>query len=188
MDAKEILLADLEHVRRLLMTNEDEGQVRVSFLLSFVTAVGAGLVALHTSKIATGDATPAWIQDVTLFSLIFLLLMSGVVYLRILHRNRLTDHYIGMADYIFEKLHKLSVQIEKINYSPDWVPEGETTAMKSLRGGYAQMVALIIGVLVVALAVVSIDLAVAISILLGAGVFVVLSTIPSLLRRSHRRS
>lgn len=184
MEAKEILLADLEHVRRLLLSSEEGGQVRVSFLLSFVTAVCAGLIALHTSDVALRDKPPPWIDDITLGALAFLLMMSAVVYLRILRRNSRTDHYRSMTKAIFQKLRQISVEIDEIGYDPKWAPE-ENVVMRYLRGGYAHMVALIVGFLVVALVNLFTSVGLQSSVVFGAVVFGFLYVIPTLLRPKY---
>lgn len=186
MDVDDIFKSDLTHVRKLLIESEQIGEKRVNFLLSFATAVGGGLVTLHTSDAAKHDA--AWVHEVTVASLAALLLVSLVIYLRLLRRNRLTDHYGEVADMIVERRVRFSGQdgAIKFSYKPRWAPK-EGLARQLTRGGFAQTVAVIMGILTAMLAILGLGLSYQCSIALGLLVLIVFSVIQLIDRKIRNK-
>jgi hypothetical protein len=49
MDSMQLLIADLDHLRRSLLQSEEIGEKRFEFFMALVTAAVAGLIALATA-------------------------------------------------------------------------------------------------------------------------------------------
>lgn len=89
MEAKDLLLADLEHFGQSMWRNEEAGEKRFSFFVSLVTAVAAGLVALRASK----EVSDGFILNAAAIATTALFFLGLLSYLRMIHRNRTTDEY-----------------------------------------------------------------------------------------------
>lgn len=97
MDAKNLLLADMEHFGESLWRNEDVGEKRFNFFVTLVTAVLAGLVALATSQ---NEPAKQMLDPVAGWAMGVLLLFGLLSYLRMIHRNRVTHQYHETLRYI----------------------------------------------------------------------------------------
>ena len=146
MDAKELLLKDLEHFAESMWRNEEIGEKRFSFFVTLVTAVIGGLVALGTSGSGpvrtTVVAAAGWAAAV-------LLVFGLMTYLRMLQRNRVTDEYQRTLKYLRKLLATRSEELD------DYVvPRMRKSFLgKWLKGGYAETIGVINGMLLVALLV-----------------------------------
>src|SRR5688572_7656404 len=154
MDPKDLLLKDLEIFEEALGRNEEIGEKRFSFFVTLVTAVAGGLVAFYTR-----DNAPTWNPDerqpLIVGACMVLFLIGLLSYFRMLHRNRVTDGYKKTTKFIREK-YKAQLENRLEGYS---VPRRlsatggfEKVREKYLRGGYAETMAvmdgMILGVLV----------------------------------------
>jgi putative (di)nucleoside polyphosphate hydrolase len=143
-DARDLLLADLEHFGEALFRNEEIGEKRFSFFVTLVTAVAGGLVALATTDVGP---TPDVTIRVSRAAVAFLLVVGILTYLRLLQRNRVTDEYQRTMQYIRRHL---SVGVPELaTYA---VPVSAATRRSSrywnlLKAGYAPTVAVINGIL-----------------------------------------
>src|SRR5262252_7639975 len=88
---REFLLEDFRHFSESSWRNEDVGEKRFSFLVSLVTAVAGGLVALRTAD--KNRIPPDEVIGITQAAVAGLLVIGILNYLRMLHRNRITDEY-----------------------------------------------------------------------------------------------
>jgi hypothetical protein len=142
----DFLIADLEHFGESLWRNEELGERRLSFFLTLATAIISGLVALHTSEdifIAKEN-----LDDLTRGALMGLLVFGVTTYLRMLHRNRVTDEYHRTLKHIRDKLRKINGPLDGYRV-PQRSPE--TGAWKWLKGGLAESVAVIDAILLCSL-------------------------------------
>jgi putative (di)nucleoside polyphosphate hydrolase len=141
----EFLLAELEHFGESLWRNEEVGEKRFNFFLTLVTAVISGLVALHAQeKPLLSSAVRLQITGGALDGLLVLGLMT---YLRMLHRNRVTDEYKKTLTYIRGKLAELNPAVGHHH-----VPlKFEGWRRKWLRGGLAETVGALEALLVCSL-------------------------------------
>jgi hypothetical protein len=172
-DASDLLKADTDHIRRPLIANEEGGDRRVAFLASLATAVAAGLIALKTAGHADPAAAAVWVGRVVDWALISLLVVSGMIFLRILHRNRMSTHYQCMIDQAWALAAK----------DADWLRDAEDHKHRSpparnvlhyIRGGHAVTVGAIIAILVAVLCRVTLALNLYAAVLIGVAAFVVL--------------
>ena len=96
MDSMQLLIADLDHLRRSLLQSEEMGEKRFEFFMALVTAAVAGLIAL-----ATADKHPLpWLPVVAIGSLAGIVAFGTLTYLRMLHRNQVTDRLKRTIDEI----------------------------------------------------------------------------------------
>ncbi|MFN2441772.1 MAG: NUDIX domain-containing protein [Thermoanaerobaculia bacterium] len=141
MKEKELLLADLEHFGNAMMHNEDVGEKRFSFTIALMTAVGSGLVALHT---ATERPLRADLDLVTASALLALIVFAVLGYFRMLQRNRVTDQYKKTLREIRDAY--LRAVGSEIAYHVPWTASDRRRL--PFRGGYAETFGILIGVLV----------------------------------------
>jgi len=130
----EFLLDELKHFGESLWRNEEVGEKRFNFFLTLVTAVISGLVALHAQE------KPLYPVDVRMQitggALASLLVLGLMTYLRMLHRNRVTDEYKSTLAYIRGKLAGLNPAVGHYE-----VPVNNGGCGKKwLRGGLAETV------------------------------------------------
>lgn len=135
MGEEEFLLAEYKHFSDSFWKNEEVGEKRVNFFITLTTAILAGIVALVTSK-------NTWFSDVEVrrivtVALIGTFLFGLVTFFRILQRNRVTDEYKDIIDYLRERLRKLSPRLSeyKLPFQP--------SSSRMFRGGLAETVAVI---------------------------------------------
>jgi hypothetical protein len=173
MEAKDLLLADLQHFGESMLRNEEVGEKRFDFFVTLVTAVVAGLVALATS---TDPATKAMLKPIAHWALAALLVVGLLSFLRMLHRNRITDDYKRTLKLIRGKFKAGCAELREYE-----VPvKRETWSRKWLKGGYAETIGTMNGLLITALLYLrGSDLATAIT--LGV-VFTVVLWVPACLR------
>lgn len=86
---REFLMKEYENLMESLLRNEEDGEKRVSFLITLDGAVAAGIGFL-LDKDSLGPDT---IDPILAVVLIALLLIGHVTYLRIINRNVVTDQY-----------------------------------------------------------------------------------------------
>ncbi|MHC4548625.1 MAG: NUDIX domain-containing protein [Planctomycetota bacterium] len=141
MNAKDILIADLEHFGESMWRNEEVGEKRFSFFVTLVTAVAAGLVALLTSEEPTAHD---YVRTTAAAAIAGLLVVGMLSYLRMLQRNRVTDEYQRTLRYIRGRYREACPELKSyrvpVRSTKPWV-------QKYLRGGYAETVGTINGVL-----------------------------------------
>ncbi len=143
-----LLVADLEHFGESLWRNEEVGEKRFNFFLTLVTAVIAGLVALHTEGKDMLDVNT--LRDITNGALVGLLVLGLLTFLRMLHRNRVTDQYQRTLKHIREKL--LAINPLEGYGVPQPLGAGK---WKWVRGGLAETVGAMDAVLLCALLIIN---------------------------------
>jgi len=141
---REFLLEDFRHFSESSWRNEDVGEKRFSFLVSLVTAVAGGLVALRTAD--KNRIPPDEVIGITQAAVAGLLVIGILNYLRMLHRNRITDEYHRTLKYIRNRL--IATLPEFGDYE---VPCRLRTWRDSLRAGYAETVGVLNGLLLAGL-------------------------------------
>jgi hypothetical protein len=140
------LLAELEHFGDSLWRNEEVGEKRFNFFLTLVTAVAGGLVALHTQeKPALSGVARLQITEGALAGLLILGMMT---FIRMLHRNRVTDEYKKTLTYIRGKLAGLNPPVG--HYHVPVALQHNDRRKKWLRGGLAETVGAMEGALLYA--------------------------------------
>jgi hypothetical protein len=139
LDAKDLLLADLQHFESAMARNEETGEKRFSFLISLLTAVGGGLGALYTSM----DVVPARVLDVAAGGSLALAGFAFLTWLRMVHRNRVTDRHKATLRHIRETYQKLCPPLQN-GYE---VPVGGSRLSRLFRGGYAETTGVVTAVL-----------------------------------------
>jgi putative (di)nucleoside polyphosphate hydrolase len=145
MDPKDLLIADLEHFGESLWKNEEIGEKRLSFFITVTTAVGGGLAALHARP---GEAAQELFQATARAGLGALLILGLLGFLRMLHRNRVTDQYKDTLGSIRRVYADHCAGLAE--YA---VPTSARLGRRWLRGGYAETFAVMSGMLLVALLV-----------------------------------
>jgi hypothetical protein len=90
---KDLFLADLERLEESIWRNEEIGEKRFNFFVTFATAVGGGLVVLWTSDRSTTDTFRAALTKATSVALVTLLVFGLVSYRRMMHRDSVTEEY-----------------------------------------------------------------------------------------------
>ena len=144
LDAKDLLVADIEHFGESLWRNEETGEKRLSFFLTLVTAVVGGLVALATSERAPEEEGLRKIAGGAAAALLVIGLLS---YLRMIRRNLVTDGYLKTLKRIRESYKEMCPALDRYQ-----VPLTiASPAQNWPRGGYAETVAVLNGFLVAAL-------------------------------------
>ena len=139
LDMKDLLLADLQHFESAMARNEETGEKRFSFLISLLTAVGGGLGALYTSR----DVVPARVVDVAAGASLALAGFAFLTFLRLVHRNRVTDGYKLTLRRIRETYQELCPPLP-YRYK---VPVGVARSIGVFRGGYAETTGAVTAVL-----------------------------------------
>lgn len=140
LDAKDLLLADLEHFESAMARNEETGEKRFSFLISLLTAVGGGLGALYTSR----DVVPARVSDVAAGASLALAGFAFLTFLRLVHRNRVTDEHKATLRHIRKTYRDLCSPLHLRGYQ---VPVAGPPSRGVFRGGYAEMTGVVTAVL-----------------------------------------
>jgi putative (di)nucleoside polyphosphate hydrolase len=142
-----VLLGDLAYVRDELQRNEEIGGKRFGIFLTLVTAVSAGLVALPDVGIATDliKAAGKW-------AVVALLGLGLLTYVRMRHRNSVTDGLKGMSDALRKRAVGLCPELDVVEDTLRWPkPVG---LPKWLRAGHAEVIGVIDGALFAAVLVI----------------------------------
>lgn len=112
MNDENLLLAEYKRYAESFWKNEEVGEKRVSFFITLVTAILAALVALLTSKDASLEQES--IRQIVIGTMIGVLIFGILIFLRILRRDRVTDEYKKILDYIRET-YKNSSNLDEYN-------------------------------------------------------------------------
>jgi hypothetical protein len=139
---REFLLEDFRHFSESSWRNEEVGEKRFSFFVSLVTAVAGGLVALRTAA----HISDREVMGITRAAVTALLVVGILSYLRMLHRNRITDEYHRTPKYIRERL---VGTVPGLRYYK--VPRTMDAWRDNLRAGYAETVGVLNGLLLAVL-------------------------------------
>lgn len=139
LDAKDLLLADMQHFESAMARNEETGEKRFSFLISLLTAVGGGLGALYTSR----DVVPARVIDVAAGAGLALAGFAFLTFLRLIHRNRVTDGYKLTLRHIRDTYQELCPPLRS-GYN---VPVAGSRSKGVFSGGYAETTGVVTAVL-----------------------------------------
>jgi hypothetical protein len=91
--SRDLFLAELERLEESIWRNEEIGEKRLNFFVTFATAVGGGLVVLWTSDRSTTDTFRAALTKATSVALVTLLVFGLVSYRRMMHRDSVTEEY-----------------------------------------------------------------------------------------------
>jgi len=139
MDDEKLLLAEYSHFSESFWKNEDVGEKRVDFFITLTTAIIAGVVALITSgqtKFSDAD-----VRQMATGALLGTFLFGVVTFLRILQRNRVTDEYKRIIEYLREQLRRRALNL--FEYELPFIRH-----KKLLRGGLAEMMAMMNSIIV----------------------------------------
>ena len=94
----ELLIEDLKHFGDSLWRNEEAGEKRISFFVTLVTAVAAGLVTLNTREDVL--LLPVSARCITMIAFGGLLAFGFMTYLRMLQRIRVKKEFHATLKYI----------------------------------------------------------------------------------------
>ena len=139
IDDEKLLLAEYKVFTESFWKNEEIGEKRVEFFITLTTAIVAGIVALFTSS--SKNLSEASVLKIATGALSATFLFGLITFFRILRRNRVTEEYKGILNYLREQLK---------NKSKD-LPEYELpfrSDKRLLKGGLAETVALMNSILV----------------------------------------
>ena len=142
MEAKDLLIADLEHFAESMARNEDVGEKRLTYFVSLLTAVAAGLTALAIAA-GEGKIKDELFRTAAGTAIAILLIIGLLSYVRMIHRNRVTDEYQDVLKYIRQKYAMLCPQLGE--YRLPLRPK--TGSSRWLRGGYGETFAVMDGML-----------------------------------------
>jgi putative (di)nucleoside polyphosphate hydrolase len=143
LEGKDLILKDLEHFEESLRYSEEVGEKRFSFFVGLATAVGAGIVALLTSDKVSGKVVAPIID----LAFVLLVVIGFLTYLRMLQRNRTTDEHKATLGYLRRQYARLCPELEAAHYRVP-VMSASSNLSKWARGGYAETIGLIEGLLV----------------------------------------
>ncbi len=181
----QLLNSDLERLNQSFWRNEELGETRVRFFVGLVTAVISALVALATVKRGQNEEFLVPGLDfwaLALFALISLLLIGLLTFWRMVRRNCVTDHYKEAMDDIRR-------QFTHIGLPPYDPIKAKCVSYPAKRGGLADFMAIIIGLIVAALVCVAFifsDSTCVASCVLAAGSLAVISVV-GLILLAHRK-
>ena len=133
MDDEKLLLAEYQSFTEAFWKNEEIGEKRVDFFITLTTAVIAGIVALVTRSGA--ELSDGSVRQIATGALSATLLFGLMTFLRILQRNRVTDEFKGILDYLRNQLRGKSTDLAgyKLPFR---------SHKRLLKGGLAETVAL----------------------------------------------
>ena len=133
MDDEKLLLAEYQSFTEAFWKNEEIGEKRVDFFITLTTAVIAGIVALVTRSGA--ELSDGSVRQIATGALSATLLFGLMTFLRILQRNRVTDEFKDILDYLRNQLRGKSSDLSgyKLPFR---------SHKRLLKGGLAETVAL----------------------------------------------
>lgn len=151
---KDLLIADLGHFGESRWRNEEVGEKRFEFFVTLVTAVAAGLVVLASAEGRVFQTLKTTLPELAGQASLALLIFGLLTYFRMLHRDWVTTEFNDTTDHI----RRLYTEIYKVacpELEDYVVPLGRHKNYKNkhmkipspLRGGYAQTIAIIDGML-----------------------------------------
>ena len=139
MDDEKFLLAEYQYFSDAFWKNEETGEKRVEFFITLTTAVIAGIVALVTrSDESMPDVS---IRNISVGALSAMLLFGLVTFLRIMQRNRVTDEFKEILDYLRELIKRQSPDLA--DYKLPF-----RSSKRWLKGGLAETVALMNSIII----------------------------------------
>ncbi len=152
MDPKDLFVADLHYFGESMHHNDEVGEKRFSFFVGLCTSVAAGLIALAAGQ---SPEVRALVAPVGAVASAVLLILGILTYVRMIHRNDVTDMYKLTLDHI-RKSYSRCVNENRTIMDEYCVPRPIDRSKKRLRfrsprGGYASTMAIINGLLVIAL-------------------------------------
>jgi len=100
---KDLLFADLEYFGECEWRNEEVGEKRFNFFITLVTAIEGGLGALASQKITDANQ----MATIVAWANVGLLLFGMMTYLRMRHRDAVTDEYRETRKHIQETYRKI---------------------------------------------------------------------------------
>lgn len=143
-EPKDLLIADLEHFGEARWRNEEVGEKRLNVFITLVTAVSGGLVALATTDHAPDEAT---MRRLVVVATAVVWILGLVTWLRLLKRNAVTDQYQATLTLIRQRYAALCEPLLDDYRVP------VKRDLPFLSAGYAETVAVIEGLLLMALLV-----------------------------------
>lgn len=158
--SREFFLAELEHFEESIWRNEEVGEKRFNFFMTLVTAVAGGLIVLWTSDKVSDDIGDR-LPTLTWQACLALLLFGLVSYRRMIHRDRVTAEYKQTTNYIRDKyreafrdeceeLKDYELPLERQNRTRKDEPKWVKRARRIGQAGYTPTLAVLNGVLLVA--------------------------------------
>lgn len=138
MEAKDLLLAEYKHFSDSMWKNEEQGERRVKFFITLVTAVMAALVTLWTKPVDAALSEQSVLM-ITVAALGTLLMFGVVTFMRMIQRNYVTEEFKKVLKYIRKNMAQLA---ELNEYAPPLRSSGYL-----FKGGLAPTMALMNSVL-----------------------------------------
>lgn len=133
MEDEKLLLAEYQQFSEAFWRNEEAGERRVTFFITLTTAIIAAIVALRTSTTPIPECEMRQITSAALFGVG---LFGLATFLRMLQRDRVTDEYKGIVDFLREQLRRRGTDLDEYD-----LPFGPRRHWL-LKGGLAVTVAL----------------------------------------------
>jgi putative (di)nucleoside polyphosphate hydrolase len=139
MDDEKLLLAEYQSFTEAFWKSEEIGEKRVEFFITLTTAVIAGIVALLTRSGTT--LSDESVRQIATGALSAVLLLGIITYLRILQRNRVSDEFKGILDYLRAQLKSKSTDLTgyKLPFR---------SHKRLLKGGLAETIALMNSIII----------------------------------------
>lgn len=132
MEENKLLSMDYERFSNLFLKNEEIGEKRVTFFITISTAAIGGIITLLTKETHFSKIEINLICITALFSVLFIGILT---YKRILKRNKVTDEYKNILNYIHSQLKNNSTTLQ--NYT---LPFNHSSG-RFLQGGLADLIA-----------------------------------------------
>lgn len=148
----DLILGDLRYIREELQRNEAIGETRFGYFVALVSAVSTAIVTLwKTERPAGGASADAWAftTQVAQWALLALLIFGLLTYVRLRHRNTVTDDLKTMGDRLRNRAVALCPELDPYDDSLRW-PKRRGLS-KIMRAGYAEVIGIIDGALLYAL-------------------------------------
>jgi putative (di)nucleoside polyphosphate hydrolase len=162
--AKDLILADMQHFGESLWRNEEVGEKRFEFFITLLTAVAGGLVALGSAEHGPKGYL---FRSVAGLSSLAVLILGFLSYLRMIQRNRVRDEYQDTLRFLRQRYVTLCPELQVRSYE---VPFRRPSSGRLLgRSGYAETLAIINGIVLVATLVLLANASVLVATICGSG-------------------
>jgi diadenosine hexaphosphate hydrolase (ATP-forming) len=138
---REFLMKEYEHLVESLLRNEEDGERRVSFLITLDGAVAAGLGFLLEKE----SLSPERIDPILTVVLIALLLIGHISFLRVINRNVVTDEYKSGLNRIRRYFVRSPYDraLRYFEFDPFKIKPRETRLWSMGKGGWLETVVLV---------------------------------------------
>ena len=139
MEDEKLLLAEYQSFTEAFWKSEEIGEKRVEFFITLTTAILAGIIALLTRS-GTNLSNDS-VRQIATGAMVATLLLGLITFLRILQRDRVTDEFKGILDYLRKQMKNKSTDLA--GYKLPFRSHN-----KLLKGSLAETVALMNSILI----------------------------------------